>query len=207
MQNLLNRLQAAQPAWFPIAVGLTVACGLAFGLTQQVYRQSANDPQVQFAEQAADLLSAGHQADEIIPPPLTTDLADSTQTFMAVYNATTTAEAWSMPLDGKAPQPPKGVFDYAKEHGENRVTWMPHKGVREALVIVPFKRQDGSSGYVLAGRSLAEAESRIQEAQNLALIAWVAGLLATLLVAAFYARPTIVAVERKEDKPAETKTP
>lgn len=38
-------------------------------------------------------------------------------------------------LDGKPPTLPRGVFVYTAKAGEDRVTWQPRSGVRQAVVV------------------------------------------------------------------------
>jgi hypothetical protein len=59
---------------------------------------------------------------------------------------------------GRTFAPPAGSFEYAKAHGQNRFTWAPQAGTREAAVLV---YQGGDHpGYVLAARNLREVEQR-----------------------------------------------
>ena len=39
--------------WLPLGVAVTLVCALIYATVQQNYRQSANDPQIQMAEDAA----------------------------------------------------------------------------------------------------------------------------------------------------------
>ena len=55
--------------------------------------------------------------------------------------------------------PPAGVFAVAKQNGENRRTWQPEPGVRNAIVVLPYS-VDGEQGYVIGGHSLRETEDR-----------------------------------------------
>jgi hypothetical protein len=66
---------------------------------------------------------------------------------------------------------------------------MPEPGIREALVIVALR---GHAGYVVAGRSLHEAEARKAGVVRLWLVAWLlamAGSLALALAAGAPRRP------------------
>jgi len=45
--------------WIPLAFVATVLCGFVYGGIQQVYRNAADDPQIQMAEVAAAALAAG----------------------------------------------------------------------------------------------------------------------------------------------------
>ena len=76
-------------------------------------------------------------------------------------------------LNGLPPALPRGVFNYVLNHGEDRVTWQPQKGVRLAAVIV--RVQGHATGYVLVGRSLAEVEKREDVLFLQFFIAWLLG--------------------------------
>jgi hypothetical protein len=79
-----------------------------------------------------------------------------------------------------SPDIPKGVFDYTRAHGEDRVTLMPEPGVRSAAVLVSVA--GGPGGFVLAGRSLREVEKRIDQLTQMVGAAWLASMLVTLFL-------------------------
>ena len=56
------------------------------------------------------------------------------------------------------PKIPKGIFSATDKIGEDRVTWEPQKGIREAVIVTKFSGMQ--SGYAVAGRSLKEVEVR-----------------------------------------------
>jgi hypothetical protein len=189
VRRLLARL-------LPPAVVLAVACGVAYGEAQQVLRSSANDPQVQLAEDAARSLDGGAAPASLVGTgsavaslagPGTVDVATSLAPFLAVYNESGTAIASNGTLAGAAPVPPKGVLEAAHSSGRDVVTWQPGPGIRIAAVVVPW-----SGGTVLAGRSLREVEAREDNALLLAVAAGVAGLAAlvvAVLAGEWLARP------------------
>lgn len=72
-----------------------------------------------------------------------------------------------------------GVLDYMRQHGEERVTWQPEKGVRMATVVVRYDK-----GFVLAGRSMREVEIRISNIEKISGIAMLAIWAATLFIIA-----------------------
>ena len=78
-----------------------------------------------------------------------------------------TTNAW---LHGSCPSLPRGSLYYARKNSENRLTWQPEKGVRYAMVIVPFDYY-GKKGFVAGGASLKEPEKRIASVQWLTIIA------------------------------------
>ena len=178
MQSIVGR---SVGRWLPFAVVIIVISGLVYAEVQQDLRQSANDPQIQMAEDTAARLADGTGAAAAVPGA-TVDIATSLAPFLIVYDADDRVVASSAMLDGTTPLLPEGVLASARERGEDRVTWEPRAGVRIAAVVVPFR--DGS---VLAGRSLREVDQRMFDALGTAAAACLFGLLA---VAA-----TIVAIE------------
>ena len=46
-------------AWLPFAIIIVIFSGLVYAIVQQNYRQSANDPQIQIAEDLATAISQG----------------------------------------------------------------------------------------------------------------------------------------------------
>jgi len=83
-------------------------------------------------------------------------------------------------LNGQLPEILKGVLDFAKQHGENRLTWEPENSVRIASVVLPFK-----NGFILAGRNMREVEMREAQLSQFAGMTWILELVATLAVIAF----------------------
>jgi hypothetical protein len=146
---------------------------------------SANDPQIQIAEDIADAITTGKaQPDSIVSPEPTADITSSLATFAAIYSATGTPIGSSVSLDGKLPTLPSGVFDNAKLHKEDRLTWQPKAGVRIAAVVVYF---GGSNpGFVLAGRSLKEIEIRESQILLLSGLAGIIALVLTFIVMLFF---------------------
>ncbi len=158
--------------FFSSIIVITIFCGLGYAEAQQVLRQSANDPQIQMAEDLANRLTSGRQ------PAMssdTIDIAKSLAVFTIIYDQNGKALVSTAQLDGKTPELPKGVFDYTTKHGQDRVTWQPKNNVRIALVVAPYK--SNNSGFVAVGRSLREIEKREQHAFWLAVAAWLASLL------------------------------
>lgn len=141
----------------PIAAILVGICGLIYVVAQQAYRMSANDPQIQLAEDAARGAAEGKSPYALVPNEQI-DIATSLAPFVLILDDDKVPQASSARLNNVTPTIPPGVLDYAKEHGESRITWEPENGVRAALVVVRFKGE--KSGYVVAGRSLREVERR-----------------------------------------------
>lgn len=171
MNNLIK-------SWLPLALAITVLSGMVYVAVQQNYRMSANDPQVQLAEDFA----VGIANNQKLPlPENRIDIAKSLSLFAIILDENGKTMYSSAFLDGKAVLPPSGVLTYAQVHGEDRVTWQPKAGVREAIVVVPaHNNTTKKAGYVIIGRSLREVESRIDKLTKITAIGWLAALALTL---------------------------
>ena len=101
----------------------------------------------------------------------TIDIAQSLSTFVALYDANGKPLRSSGYLDGKMPELPAGVFDFAKSHGEHQVTWQPRSGVRMAMVII--SSNSSPVGFVAAGRSLQEVEVREHNLVTMVFLGWI----------------------------------
>lgn len=171
-----------------VLAGISTILGLAlYEIPQQVLRQGANDPQIEMATNLVAFLNKYGVTDGLLQGALTTngssvDMAKSLSPFLIVYDDEGRALGSTGQLDGQAPSPPKGVFDYVRQHGEERVSWQPvlgsEHGVRIAAVV---ERVNGNQpGFVLAGRSLREVEAREAQVEHMAGLAWI-GMLALIL--------------------------
>lgn len=168
-----SNLKQAFVQWIPFAIVLTFVCALIYGVGQQVIRQSADDMQVQMAEDAASQLASGQKPDSVIPAKKV-DMVKSLAPFIIVYNDKQQVIASSGSINGKVPLLPGGVLDAAKD-GENHITWQPEANVRDAVVALSFHGKQ--SGYVLAGRSLREVEKHSNLVFILTFFTWVASLI------------------------------
>ncbi len=163
--------------WLPLAVTIVIFTGLILVAVQQNYRNSANDPQIQIAEDVATAINNGSAApDAIVSPTPTTDMAASLSSFVTIYSATGTPIGSSVSLDGKLPTLPSGIFDNVKTHGQDRFTWEPQKDLRIATVVTKYTT-GSDSGFVLAGRSLRDIETRESQLSLMSLIAGLAALI------------------------------
>ena len=132
---------------------VTAIFGTIYLVAEQNYRQSANDPQIQLAEDAALVLDHGAQPQWTASNQI--DAGTSLAPFITIYSATGTPVASSGLIGGQMPALPAGVFDSVKARGEDRITWQARGGLRYAAVVVVYK-----NGYILAARSLREIEKR-----------------------------------------------
>jgi hypothetical protein len=164
--------------WIPLAVVITAMCGLVYLTAQQLLRMGANEPQIQMAEDAAGLLAKGATVESVLPAN-EVELSESIAPFLIVFNEAGVPVASSAVLHGQEVTIPAGIFDYVRENGEDRVTWQPEAGVRIASVVVGIN--GGAKGFVLAGCSLREAEARVDQMGQIAGLAWIVTLAASLV--------------------------
>jgi hypothetical protein len=185
----MPKLARVAVLWVPFAGVITILCGMVYLTVQQSLRQSANDPQIQMAEDAAGALARG-AAEETVLPATQVDIATSLSPFAIVFNTRGDVVAASGRLHGRNLQLPPGVLDRVRTLGENRVTLQPERSVRIASVIHYY--EDGPrSGFVLAGRSLREIESREQQTQTFVAIAWVVSVAISFLVVSVFSSSTV----------------
>ena len=182
MKNLIYKSKLL----LTVLTATTLVCGLIYLSAQQVLRHLANDPQVQIAQNTAAALSRGESPvvfKELLPASSKTDMAASLAPFVIAVDENLKPVSSTVELAGKTPIPPDGVFEYAKTHGENRLTWQPRPGLRNATIVV---HHDGPRpGFVLAGRSLRETETRVDKIGQLMLAGWLATVTALLALAVF----------------------
>lgn len=181
-----------------ILAGIATGIALAFyAIPQHVLRSGLNDPQIQMATDLAATLEHSGTTDGLRQGGLqptgssaNIDMARSLSPFLIVYNDAGQPLGSNGRLDGQTPLPPAGVFSNVRDHGEERVTWQPRRGVRIAAVI---ERVNGPQpGFVLAGRNMREVESRIADVRTMAGLTWL-GMLALIAIATLafgiYTRP------------------
>ncbi len=167
--------------YFVLSVGLVA---MVLITVQQSYRQNANDPQVQMAEDTATALDHGQLVASLVPAQKVS-LRTSLAPFLIVLDDSLNVVASSGELDGQTVVPPKGAFEAARnnvgkdtaQRQENRITWQPSDQVRMAAVIVHH-----NGGYVVAARSLREVENREDQLTQMISAAFVGLLLAGLVL-------------------------
>lgn len=182
-----------------LAVMVTVVCGLVYASVQQVYRNGANDPQVEASEQIYEAIKAGTPVENIAQSISPVAIDQSLGLFVAMFDKDGKLVGSSGQIGQDSPTPPSGVFDSAKaKGGSNRFTWQPQKGVRIAAVI---KQLDGDHGYVLVGRNLREVENRINELTIIVVIAWAVLLILSAFMTWLFlgAHKTVVIEEINEE--------
>ena len=166
--------------FFPTVILMLVVFGTIYILAQQILRLSANDPQVQIAYDLARDAASGNSLDY---DQKKVDLSKSLAPFVIVLDDKLKVVSSNAVLDGKTPIPPKGVFDYAKNNPDDRVTYQPKSGVRAALVVKYFEGQQ--KGYVAVGRSLLEVEKREDYLLRMTAVGLVAAIAVSLWFSIF----------------------
>lgn len=133
---------------------------------QQAYRHSANDPQIEIAESLSQKLATNNN----LPLPFDTiEISKSISVFAIYYDKNKNAARSTALLNGKYPQIPAGIFNYADEHGADILTWQPQPEVRIALVVYPV----ANAGYIAIGRSLRDVEQREKQFYQMFFICWI----------------------------------
>lgn len=151
-----------------IVIFTTFVCGLIFLSVQQEIRHTANDPQIQLAEDGAVELALGQMPTMVVGQKI--DIGVSLAPFIIIFDNNGKALTSTGLLDGNIPTLPQGVFDNAKQNTDDRFTWQPAQSVRIAAVV---KRFEGTKpGFILAGRSLREIEKREDQLMQEVTIAW-----------------------------------
>jgi hypothetical protein len=165
-----------------VLAGISTGVALAlYAIPQQVLRQGLNDPQLQLAGDLTARLEQGIAPAEAVPAG-SVDMARSLAPFVIAYDDEGRPLASQAHLNGKTPTPPSGVFDYVRQHGEERVSWQPilgrDHGVRIAAVV---QRVNGPHpGFVLAGRNMREVEAREEQVEHMAGLTWI-GMLGVIV--------------------------
>jgi len=165
-------------SWIPLAFVITALSGLVYLTGQQNLRQNANDPQIQISEDIAARLSASPNVPNL-PSTNTVDLEKSLGTYIIVFDDHEKPVFSNAKLKGKTPSVPSGVFDYTREHKQDRITWQPRPDARSAIVVTMFNGK--SKGFVLVGRSLREVEEREEELEKYIILAWIVTMIGSLI--------------------------
>lgn len=166
--------------WAPQAIIITIICGLIYISVQQILRQSANDPQIQMAEDYAANISAGNISDSLSIDG-SIDISRSLAPFIIIYDSAGKPLSGNARLNKKIPAVPVDFLLTAKNNGQSRITWQPEKGIKIAAVIIPFAGK-AKGGFVLAGRSLREVQMRTSNIDMFCVSTWLILLAASYLI-------------------------
>lgn len=178
--------------WLPLAVISTLSIMFIYLAVWQDLRLSANDPQIQISEDASNYFKNGGQIND---PPNKIEISQSLSAYFMVFDSKKKLMASSAVLHGKPAIVPSGIFDYAKNKGQNRFTWQPESGVRMAAVLTYFKGKN--EGYVLSGRSLREIEKRIDTLTRVTFGIWILSLFLSLTAVLFFELNIIKKIQSK----------
>jgi len=173
----MNKFTQLFKSWFAYAAAITLICGIIYITVQQGYRQSANDPQFQLAEDAANAISKGAEPKVVVGAGPAIEISQSLSPFLIIYNSNGSIAAGNATLDGNTPKLPQGVIDGASRNGMKAVSWQPREGVRQATVSIRAK------GYVVvAGRSLRITEERISMLGQQVAFGWFMSLIGMAVI-------------------------
>jgi hypothetical protein len=167
--------------WLLVAAAGTVILFIVYAAVQQDYRQSANFPPMQIAEDAAQSLEQEYVPAAVVPRTVI-DVSKSLSPFVMVFDEQGKVLESSMKMSSELPVPPTGVFDYVRARGEDILTWQPMPGVRLASVMVHLS--GSHQGFVLSGHSLRAVEDQIQRLGLIVLTGWAMMMAGTLILAA-----------------------
>lgn len=148
--------------FLPLAFLAAALCGLVYIVGQQMLRQAGNNPQIEIAEATAAQISAGGSILDALPAGVAStsvDIANSLTPYVVLFDRSGAPLAGNGILNGSLAKLPAGVFEYAAAHGEDRITWQPMPGVRQAAVVVAVSNPNSVAGFVVAGRSLRAVEA------------------------------------------------
>lgn len=173
----MNKYLVISKNWLGYAAVVTLLCFLVYIVAQQNFRQSANDPQYQLAQDAANAINNGI-APKSLAGTATLDIASTLSPYLLIYDANGNLVTNNITLDGKTPHLPEGALNSTRSGGTNVVTWQPRPGIRQATVIRVTR-----NGYiVVAGRSLQTVEDNISTLGMQVLFGWIASLVAMLAI-------------------------
>lgn len=106
---------------------------LIYASVQQVYRSSANDPQIQIARDASVDIREGKSINKYFSFD-TVNLTQRLATFIELFDKHGKPLKSTGLLNGSLPQLPAGIFEFTKQNKEDILTWQPQPGVRMAMV-------------------------------------------------------------------------
>ncbi|MFO0702739.1 MAG: hypothetical protein U0514_02600 [Candidatus Andersenbacteria bacterium] len=177
----MRKLVKLLAAWLPLAVVSTLIYSALYATVQQVYRTSANDPQVQIARDITAILEAGTRPTDVLGSG-SIDVGKSLSPFVEIYDNDGKLVGSTGNLNGQDPFLPDGVLAFTRSHAEDRITWEPHAGDRFAAVIT--RTADEKPHFVVVARSLKETEVRTERLLKVVAAAELITLVAALIAIA-----------------------
>ena len=168
--------------WIPWAVVLTLIFLAIYVANQQLLRQSADDPQIQIAEDAAAAINAAEPV-SFFNTPTKIDIGKSLMPYLVIYDSNYSNIASTGLLNGASLIVPQGVLKSALTSGEHRLTWQPKPGVRSAIIVIPVKGI--FNGFVVVGRSLREIENREDQIGLIIFAVWLFSIVVMFVIFMF----------------------
>ncbi|MBS1523376.1 MAG: hypothetical protein JST50_20415 [Bacteroidetes bacterium] len=173
----MNKYLIISKNWLGYAAVVTLLCFLVYIIAQQNFRQSANDPQFQLAQDAVNAINKGTDP-KLLTGTQPLDIASTLSPYVLIYDTNGSEIGNNITLDGKIPEMPDGVLNKTRSNGINTVTWQPRAGLRQAIVMMATHK-----GYVVvASRSLQTTEDHIATLGSQVLFGWIVSLVAMLVV-------------------------
>jgi hypothetical protein len=157
-----------------ILIAISIIFGTIYITQQQSLRISANNPQIQLAEDAAASLNNGTNPVSFANNRV--DIGSSLAPFVIIYSKSGRVVSGDGYLNNKIPNTPIGILQHSDGKDYSFVTWQPQDNVRIASVSVSAKNY-----YVLAGRSLKEVEKQEQSQLQFATLGWVGSVIVVTL--------------------------
>ncbi len=190
MRESIKRPQVR--TWLAVVGAISLTLGACYAMVQQSNRLTADDLPLSTSQTVQKALAGGADPNDVVPSGKI-DLSSDSNVFVIITDSSKHILASSANLNGKSPLPPSGVFDYTNAHSTDHFTWQPAKNVRLATRVVTYKNAN-SSGYIITGQSLKQAEDRISTFGILATVTWIA---AVAWASAFILWPIPIATSKK----------
>jgi hypothetical protein len=175
----LTRWQARRRWWVTGALLITVVAFLAWLSYGLSLRNGADRQPLRSAARAAGQLASGAPPGSVLPP--TINMASDPAPFVIVFDARHHILASSGHLGGRTPALPAGVLAWVAAHGQDRITWQPRPGLREAAVIEPYAGLH--PGFVLAAQSLQGVSGQQRTLTWSIAMIWLAAVAISFLIA------------------------
>src|SRR5258708_1272848 len=137
--------------WLGYAAVLTLLCGIIFYMGRQEFRQSANDPQLQLVQEAANALNKGADPKSLVGTGKPAEISETQAPYIVIYDVSGNVVANSGVLNGRPLKVPRHVIDYIQKNGADKATWEPVRGVSQAMVALLSNTTH--SYVVIGGRS------------------------------------------------------
>ena len=169
MKFLKRDLKGSFKKWLPLGFSITAIFLFGYVALEQSMRMSANDTQAEIARNVEQSLTEGTPY-KLFSSTHPVVIGESLTPYVVLYDMDRKPLSGNGMLGGNYPAPPKGTFDYLLTHHEDRFTWEPRPGMREAVVAL---FHDGKNpAYIIVGKSLLEVDKHIDQLSRLTLVLW-----------------------------------